>query len=213
MSTPRKTNAIRVRLAVLLSVGAIIGTVPAQAQTVTEDEIASSLRLPQKTRSLSIGAPAASVDEGGSFLTSLRSTTNKPISAHDREKLSAIVGGKPSIDLNIPFAINSATFTPEALVELKKLGTVLSKPEFREGLYVIAGHTDAKGSDAINQSLSERRAEAVRRYLVETHGLKGDHLISVGYGKSRLLDEKDPFASANRRVQATNVSETKSASR
>jgi len=67
--------------------------------------------------------------------------------------------------------------------------------------FVIEGHTDLTGSPQHNQALSERRAEAVKRYLVE-HGIAPERLTTVGYGSSRpLTTDPSPAAQAmNRRV-------------
>jgi len=67
--------------------------------------------------------------------------------------------------------------------------------------FVIEGHTDLSGSPQHNQALSERRAEAVKRYLVD-HGIAADRLTTVGYGSSRpLTTDPSPTAQAiNRRV-------------
>jgi len=67
--------------------------------------------------------------------------------------------------------------------------------------FVIAGHTDLSGSSHHNHELSERRAEAVKRYLVE-HGIAADRLSTVGYGSTRpLTTNPSPSAQAlNRRV-------------
>jgi OOP family OmpA-OmpF porin len=65
----------------------------------------------------------------------------------------------------------------------------------------IEGHTDLSGSPQHNQALSERRAEAVKSYLV-AHGIAADRLSTVGYGSSRpLTTDPSPSAQAmNRRV-------------
>jgi OOP family OmpA-OmpF porin len=71
----------------------------------------------------------------------------------------------------------------------------------------IEGHTDATGSEAYNQKLSEARAEAVKQYLVRA-GISDDRLISTGFGHSRPLShERTPEArELNRRVSLTFVS-------
>jgi outer membrane protein OmpA-like peptidoglycan-associated protein len=73
---------------------------------------------------------------------------------------------------------------------------------------VVAGHTDAVGSDPFNLDLSERRADTIKRYLVQNYGLNGSDLVTVGYGKTKLKDTANPTASINRRVQVVNM-ETK----
>ena len=66
----------------------------------------------------------------------------------------------------------------------------------------MEGHTDSTGSDAVNQPLSERRAEHVRDLLV-ANGVAGSRLTAVGYGASRPAVPNDTEANRalNRRVQ------------
>ena len=72
---------------------------------------------------------------------------------------------------------------------------------------MLAGHTDAKGGDDYNQGLSERRAEAVKRYLIERYRIQPDHLVAVGYGEKQLKAPTDPLGAENRRVQIVNMAE------
>jgi outer membrane protein OmpA-like peptidoglycan-associated protein len=67
----------------------------------------------------------------------------------------------------------------------------------------IEGHTDSIGTDAYNQKLSERRANAVKKYLVEQVGISADRLKAVGYGESRPAYSNDTKEgrSKNRRVE------------
>lgn len=68
----------------------------------------------------------------------------------------------------------------------------------------IEGHTDAKGGDAYNLRLSQKRTDAVKEYFV-AHGIDADRLVAVGYGESRSIDTNDtPEGRAkNRRVEFT----------
>ena len=70
---------------------------------------------------------------------------------------------------------------------------------------MLGGHTDASGGDAYNQGLSERRAEAVRRYLVEKFKLQIDSFVVTGFGKTQLKNPAQPLAEVNRRVQVVNL--------
>jgi OOP family OmpA-OmpF porin len=65
----------------------------------------------------------------------------------------------------------------------------------------IAGHTDAEGDDALNQALSERRAQAVSDYLVKA-GLAADRFTTTGYGSSQPLatNDTDEGKAQNRRI-------------
>jgi outer membrane protein OmpA-like peptidoglycan-associated protein len=124
-----------------------------------------------------------------------------------------VEGGKtapaepPSVDLAVNFEFNSATLTTDAMLTLDNLGRALKNPALAAFRFEIAGHTDAVGGDAFNQSLSERRAMAVKVYLVAHDGVDGKRLETIGYGRSRLLDKDHPNAAVNRRVQVTNLGE------
>jgi OOP family OmpA-OmpF porin len=69
---------------------------------------------------------------------------------------------------------------------------------------VIEGHTDSRGSDAYNQALSERRANAVRDELVNENGIAAERVSTVGYGESRPVSSNDTDAgrAQNRRIEA-----------
>ena len=54
-------------------------------------------------------------------------------------------------------------------------------------MFLIAGHTDAVGSDEDNLSLSDRRAEAVARVLTDEFGVPPENLVTQGYGEQDLL--------------------------
>src|SRR5438552_554545 len=65
----------------------------------------------------------------------------------------------------------------------------------------IAGHTDTDGEDGFNQTLSERRAQAVADYLVKA-GLPEDRFTAVGYGSTQPLttNDTDEGKAQNRRI-------------
>ena len=53
--------------------------------------------------------------------------------------------------------------------------------------------------------MPERRADSIKRVLVERYGLTPNDLVAVGYGKTRLKDVSNPMDPANRRVQVVNM--------
>ena len=87
---------------------------------------------------------------------------------------------------------------------MRALGVALSDSRLRGSIISIAGHTDAVGSDAFNQKLSERRAATIRWYLADKFGLSPADLHAVGYGKRRPKNKADVFAPENRRVEIVN---------
>ena len=74
---------------------------------------------------------------------------------------------------------------------------------------VLAGHTDAVGNEGYNQDLSEKRADSLKKYLVEKFGIAAADLVTVGYGKARLKNPNDPNGPENRRVQVVNMADSK----
>ena len=70
--------------------------------------------------------------------------------------------------------------------------------------FIVGGHTDAKGADDYNQRLSQRRAQAVRDFLVTNFAIEPEKLMAVGYGEEQLKSVDEPLAAVNRRVQVIN---------
>ena len=102
----------------------------------------------------------------------------------------------------ILFDTNKATFKKESIDILKSMTAIFK--DYPEADFVIAGHTDSVGSDKSNQLLSERRAAAVRDYLI-ANGINADRLKTVGYGESKPVDtNKTPAGRQNnRRTEVT----------
>jgi outer membrane protein OmpA-like peptidoglycan-associated protein len=100
----------------------------------------------------------------------------------------------------IPFAFDSARLEAAAREQLDVVaeGIRLNNGAFK---VVVEGHTDGHGRLAYNERLSLKRAEAVRRYLNEQHGLPVDWLEVKGMGPRQPLLPADPLAAVNRRVQ------------
>lgn len=100
----------------------------------------------------------------------------------------------------ITFGVDSSTVQPGFQSTLDKVATTLTQ---YEKTYVdVMGHTDSTGSDAYNQSLSERRASSVAGYLT-SRGVQSARLATKGYGESQPkasnIDESG--RAANRRVE------------
>lgn len=151
-------------------------------------------------------APVTAADEEERVL--LETLKNRPARATtpiERNNLKNLAQNKPSIDIEINFDFNSDKIGASAIGPLVRLGRTLSNPELTGYFFLINGHTDAKGGDQFNQDLSERRAEAVKRVLIEQFKLSASTLIAVGYGRTQLKNRTDPLAGENRRVQIVNT--------
>lgn len=113
----------------------------------------------------------------------------------------------PSISLNVLFAVNSADLTPQARRVLDELGRALTSADLSPYRFRIEGHTDTTGSADYNMMLSERRAQAVRDYLVQNFGISRTRLETIGLGQTALAvptadNVNEP---RNRRVHIVNI--------
>lgn len=207
--TARAIAVIGVTLA--LSAGMAVA-----ADDVTSDQIQRAL-VPKKpvTRSLTMTPPAEPAVNAaeGKFVDSLRNRKTRSLSSGEREQIASLAEIKPSIDLEITFEYNSADISTKAKPAVEALGKALSSEQLKGSTFVVAGHTDGVGSDGYNQELSERRADAIKRYLTETYGIAGADLVTVGYGKSKPKDAAAPMDPANRRVQVVNMANKTTASK
>jgi outer membrane protein OmpA-like peptidoglycan-associated protein len=184
---------------------------PANAEELSTQQILNGLRA-SKTRSLSTpGQPPQSAGDLA-FVQRVRGQS-RSLSLDDREHVAAIAQQRPKIDLEINFDYNSAALTPRTEPQLNNLGKALTSNELAGSVFMLGGHTDAKGSDEYNQALSERRAEAVKHFLIERYRVPAANLVSAGYGKNGLKNTADPFAAENRRVEIVNMTEREQAAR
>jgi outer membrane protein OmpA-like peptidoglycan-associated protein len=160
------------------------------------------------TRSLT-STPVAEAPrtEDRQFLDSVRNKTSRSLTTTEREHIASIAKDRPSVDIEINFPFSSADVGSAAVPAVTALGRALSSPELKGATFLVAGHTDAVGSYATNQDLSERRAEAVKRYLVTNFQIPAATLVTAGYGKTKLKNESEPNAAENRRVQIVNMEE------
>jgi outer membrane protein OmpA-like peptidoglycan-associated protein len=203
-------------VAAALSIGA--GTAIAGDNNVTEDQILRALAPPPPkalTRGLSVGPQAdpAKVAEEGAFVQKIRNRATRSLSVGEREEIASIAKTKPNIDLEINFDYNSADISAKSMPSVQALGKALTNPDLKGSTFVVAGYTDAAGGETYNQDLSERRADAIKRYLVDKYGIAGSDLVTVGYGKTKLKDPNQPMAEANRRVQVVNMQNKETASK
>lgn len=195
----------------LLALTAILAGFPVtlHAQSL-EDKIGSALQAKKPlTRSIMV-APDPKVAADKQVIDRLRTRSIgveavAPPNAEERKQIAEIARDKPAIDLEILFEYNSADISPKAVPALVALGNALSRQDLKGSVFLINGHTDAAGSADYNQVLSQRRANSVRRVLIEQYKLAPDTLIATGFGKEQLKDPAYPFGEVNRRVQIVNT--------
>jgi outer membrane protein OmpA-like peptidoglycan-associated protein len=185
---------------------------PASAQ-VSADQIINAL-APPVTRGITAPETKPMSEKDRAFVKSLRHRT-RSLTFDEKERVAEMSKDKDwkKIDLEIYFEYNSAQIAKEAEPQLDQLGEALRNPRLSNATVVVGGHTDAKGGEKYNEGLSDRRAEAVKRYLVDKLNVPEENLTTAGYGKRHLKNPDEPFAPENRRVQIINAPETESASR
>jgi outer membrane protein OmpA-like peptidoglycan-associated protein len=186
---------------ILLALGP---TNAALAQNPTVEEIIGALTSGTLRAAVSAEHRRQDADESR-LIARLRNRTARSITAKERDNVNELAKYKPSIDIEIAFDYNSAGIGPRAMRPLLALGRALSNDQLKGATFFVNGHTDAKGGIEYNQDLSERRAEAVKRVLIEDFKLPKAALIAIGFGKSQLKNPADPFGAENRRVQIVNT--------
>ncbi len=213
-SISRLSGITAIALGAALSMTA--GLALAGEKVISADQISRALQPKTITRGLSAGTQqvdTAAQAKEATFINSLRNRSTRSLSLGEREEVAQLAATKPKIDLEIHFDYNSADINKASLQAVQELGKALSDPSLKGSTFVVAGHTDATGTDEYNQGLSERRADTIKRYLTEKFGINGSDLVTVGYGESKPKDANAPLDPANRRVQVVNMEVNKTAAK
>jgi long-chain fatty acid transport protein len=98
------------------------------------------------------------------------------------------------------FKTGKAAFTDEASIRMVRVSNILS--EYTASNFIVEGHTDNTGSDAINNKLSQERADAVMKYLI-SQGFPAENIKAVGYGSTNPIGDNKTKKGRqeNRRVE------------
>ena len=194
----RAADSLRTaRLNRLLSLTEAQKNALAQQQQLSQSEIASlktqNAAAEQRADSLRRAAEEANAKLNDA-LTQLRSLVAEITNIKETSRGLVI-----SLS-DILFDVNKATLKAGATNNVQKIAAILNQyPNYKIS---VEGHTDATGSDAYNQSLSERRAASVREALI-TGGVSADRITSKGFGESQPVASNDTPSGRqqNRRVE------------
>jgi len=109
---------------------------------------------------------------------------------------------KISITLFIEFDYDKDVVRPQHHDDVEKIADSMKK--YSKANVLLEGHTDNEGTELYNMGLSRRRAESVKRYLVENFNVNASRIETVGYGQSNPASTNDTPAGQqkNRRVVA-----------
>lgn len=136
-------------------------------------------------------------------LKQLKASLNASDACRDAKLPGACKGAGESVRFSLPavsFLLGSAELPDSLTRQLDVLAEALGERNAATGGLRIEAHTDASGSPQENRMLSQRRADAVKAYLVR-RGVNAALLQAVGMGSSAPKLHDDPFAAENRRVE------------
>ena len=103
------------------------------------------------------------------------------------------------LDMLVTFELDSAELTAEARENLAVFAEALNDERLATARFVVEGHTDARGSEGYNDSLSQARAASVKTFLTEL-GVSDERLRAIGLGETNPR-VSDALAPENRRVE------------
>ena len=154
--------------------------------------------LVARTDTLFINLPGAS-QEQPSLITNLR------VAAGGRKLYDALAANGRVTTQGILFDTGRDIIRPESTPTLKEIGEMLTS--HADLKIMIEGHTDNVGQAAANQSLSEKRAAAVRQYLMTTYSIPATRLQSAGFGATKPASPNTTAEGRqnNRRVELVKI--------
>ncbi len=164
-----------------------------------EGRTGGQLTLNAPTRPGSYDLRLNDADDDGREVASVTFTVKGDVTADD---MAAALAAKGKLALyGIRFATDSAEISRESARELAQVGQLLIRDPALA--LVIEGHTDSTGDAAHNLALSQRRAESVRTYLVETFGVDAGRLSTRGLGATVPVGDNgtESGRALNRRVE------------
>ena len=193
--------------ALALAVAAPVETNPAWAGELSTNEIVDALKPARKTRSITAAETPELSPELLRLIDQVKPGGTREIVVEERKQIATALDKAelPEIDLTIPFDYDSAAISEHALSVLDRLGNALQDPALASSKFLVGGHTDASGSDAYNLKLSQRRAEAIKSFLIQAYPIDKSRLVPVGFGEMQLKNPQAPDAAENRRVQLINL--------
>ncbi len=158
-------------------------------------------------------APNASLGRGNKIFVNMNGWTaeqprmiaNVRIAAGGKKLYDALAESGRVATQGVLFDTGSDRIRPESTPTLKEIGTMLK--EHQDLKLMIEGHTDNVGAAAGNQSLSEKRAAAVRQYLISTYGVDEGRLQAKGFGASKpsAANDSPEGRQQNRRVELVKI--------
>lgn len=140
--------------------------------------------------------------EDGAFNMTGNSSAPAPVAAAPAPEPVKIEDApvKKTFNVTAKFPSGGSALSNAGKAQLKPVGDYLQTGDFK--MVFVEGHTDSQGAEALNQSLSEKRAQSVKDYLVRVYKVDSDKIKSVGFGESNPVADNETAAgrAKNRRV-------------
>jgi outer membrane protein OmpA-like peptidoglycan-associated protein len=108
------------------------------------------------------------------------------------------------LDFQIGFDFDSAKVRPDSVPQLEEIARAMNAERLASVRFKIEGHTDAVGTSAYNDNLSDRRARSVVDFL-KSKGVDPQRLEAEGKGMRDLADSANPRSAINRRVRIVTI--------
>ena len=120
----------------------------------------------------------------------------------DAQGCPKLVDKTVTIRLNVQFDTDQAIVKPDYFSEIERVAEFMRT--YPNTQVVIEGHTDSRGAESYNRTLSQQRADAVQRVLVETFAIDAQRVDAKGYGEAQPIasNETAEGRRQNRRVDA-----------
>ncbi len=163
----------------------------------------AALAMPSVALAQATTPSAAQIERQLEAAPRMRLQPNRRVTVREFKRRPDLRRAAPSIDIqSINFEFGSAEIAPSQYRKVQNIADALKRilQRDRRASVLIEGHTDAVGSAASNQVLSERRADSLKRVLVRQFGVPSRALETVGYGEEFLLVPTPNENWRNRRV-------------
>ena len=171
------------------------------------DDMIGSLTPSSVKQACPPGTPSRGIRAGGAGVTQGACASAGTTAAGSVAAAPSSGPGSGVLDLSVEFPSGSASLTPSVKTTLSRLGQALASPKLAAYKFRIEGHTDTVGDAAINQTLSENRANSVVAFLTSSFGIDAARLQAVGMGEKDLAVPTPPQTAEarNRRVHIVNL--------
>lgn len=172
--------------------------------------VIAAMLLPELASAQAITPSAAQIERSLEAAPKMRVRPDERVTIREFKRRPELRRRAPSIDIqSINFAFGSAEVPHSQYAKIENIATAMERilRRNRREVFLIEGHTDAVGSHASNQRLSEARAASIKSVLVREFGIPRRALETVGYGEDFLLVPTENENWRNRRVTLRRVTD------